>query len=349
MTMSSRYSILLLVAAALFCALPAAAATLDDYQKRIEKVRLDVIALRRLEDEGAAYDNLRHQKLDDVRASLPASEMIEGFGGGEHADNKWLQDSISTYLDQHDPVQRKAVLFGIEERLQAITQQIDDLKKAEAAERTKDEDKQKLAEILRRAEYQKPEAKEESLFQKWSRKFMEWLRSVFPEAPATPAAPSGFGSLKLFLQVLIYAMVLGLIGFLIYKFGPAVARRFGWRKKEKRTDRVILGERIGADETAENLFGEAERLAREGRLRDAIRKGYIAALCELADRKIVRLARHKTNRDYLRDVRKTREGIFENMSGLTGTYERNWYGLRTSDVLDWEDFRERYRRTIAGV
>jgi hypothetical protein len=97
------------------------------------------------------------------------------------------------------------------------------------------------------------------------------------------------------------------------------------------------------------LFGEAERLAREGRLRDAIRKGYIAALCELSDRNIVRLARHKTNRDYLLDVRKTREGLFENMTGLTGSYERNWYGLRTSELTDWEDFRDRYRQTIANV
>jgi hypothetical protein len=178
---------------------------------------------------------------------------------------------------------------------------------------------------------------------------MEWLRSVFPEAPGSSTAPSGFGSLKFILQIVIYLLVIGLIGFLIYKFGPLVARRFGWRRKEKERDRVILGERIGADETAENLFGEAERLARDGRLRDAIRKGYIAALCELADRKIVRLARHKTNRDYLRDVRKTRVGMFENMSDLTGTYERNWYGLRMSELTDWEDFRERYKRTIASV
>ena len=351
MTMLSRsLKYLLMVAAAIFCvALPVLAATVDDYQKRIEKVRLDVIALRRLEDEGPSFDNLKQQKLDDVRSTLPPFEAIQGIDGDAQADNKWLHDSIAIYVDEHDPARRKAMLLGIEERLQAINEKIDDLKKAEAAKRTKDEDKQKLAEILRRAEYQKPEAKEESLFQRWYRKFIEWLRSVFPEGPDKPKAASEFGSLKFALQVLIYAIVIGLIGFLLYKFGPAVARRFGWKTKETKTDRVILGERIGADETADDLFGEAERLAGEGRLREAIRKGYIAALCELADRKIVRLARHKTNRDYLRDVRKVREGMFENMSGLTGSYEQNWYGLRMSETTDWEDFRDKYRKTIAGV
>src|SRR5204863_1993073 len=131
-------------------------------------------------------------------------------------------------------------------------------------------------------------------------------------------------------------------------FRSQLASRFGSKRKEKKRDRVILGERIADDESAEDLFGEAERLAREGQLRDAIRKGYIALLCELSDRKIIGLARHKTNRDYLRDVRKRRE-LFENMVGLTGNFERNWYGLRPSAPADWEDFRDRYRQTISSV
>ena len=48
---------------------------------------------------------------------------------------------------------------------------------------------------------------------------------------------------------------------------------------------MILGEHVSADESAHDLLAEAERLAGEGRLREAIRKGYIAVLCDLADRK----------------------------------------------------------------
>jgi len=135
---------------------------------------------------------------------------------------------------------------------------------------------------------------------------------------------------------------------LIYKFAPFFARRFGSKDKKEKKDRIILGERIAADESAEDLFSEAEALARSGDLRGAIRKGYIALLCELSDRKMIGLARHKTNRDYLRDVRKDQR-LFVNMTGLTGSFERNWYGIRPSETQDWEDFRTRYRQTIGEV
>lgn len=325
----------------------AAAATLGDYYERLNAARMDVIALRRLDDEHG-YERLKRDKLEDIRRSIPKTERLDWQGGSVETDNKWLHDDLSAYLDEDDPQKRQTALLGIEERLSAIGEKIDDLEKATAAQRTKDEDKQKLAEILRREEYQKPEAKEESLFQKWWREFWEWLAKFFPKPSITPEAPSGFGSLKFVLQILIFAAVIGGIGFLIYKFGPLLAGRFGFKTKEKRRDRVILGERIGEDESADDLFSEAERLAREGQLRDAIRKGYIAVLCELSDRKIIGLAQHKTNRDYLRDVRK-RSGLFENMSGLTGTYERNWYGLRPSEQNDWEDFRDRYKQTVASA
>ena len=83
-------------------------------------------------------------------------------------------------------------------------------------------------------------------------------------------------------------------------------------------------------------------------LRGAIRKGYQALLCELSDRKVIGLARHKTNRDYLRDLRK-RTDIIENVGGMTSNYERSWYGLRAAKAEDWEEFRVRYHETIGAV
>ena len=152
-------------------------------------------------------------------------------------------------------------------------------------------------------------------------------------------APTGdFKILSFILQILLYGAIIGGLGFLIYRFAPYFANRFRKREKRKKKDRLILGERIAADESSENLFSEAERLALAGNLRGAIRKGYIALLCELSDRKIIGLSRHKTNRDYLRDVRKQHE-LFENMSGLTSNFERHWYGFDEAEAKDWEEFR----------
>lgn len=332
----------------LTCSVSAFAATLDDYHRRLDAARSDIVDMRRVEDGSVQYDRFRRQKLEDIRRSIPKTEHLEWPGGSIDTDNQWLHDGLSAYADEDNVEARKTVLFSIEERLAAISEKVGDLKKATGAERAKDEDKQKLAEILRREEYQKPEVKEESLFQKWWSAFWKWLEDLFPKPTIQPQTDTNFGSLRVVFQILIYAAVIGAVGFLLYRFFPHIAGRFGFKKKEKKKQRVILGERIGDDESADDLFSEAERLAREGQLRDAIRKGYIAVLCELSDRKIIGLARHKTNRDYLRDVKK-RAGLLENMSGLTNAYESNWYGLRPSQNDDWEDFRSKYKQTIASV
>ena len=157
--------------------------------------------------------------------------------------------------------------------------------------------------------------------------------------------PSGFQPLSVVIQVLVYGLVIGLIGFLIYKFAPLIAERFGRKQKKERSSRVILGEHIDASRSASDLFAEAEGFARQGDLRAAIRKGYIALLCDLADKKVIGLARHKTNRDYLRDVRK-RTPLFARMRNATGSFERHWYGFRTPEEKDWEEFREQYHSAL---
>jgi len=320
------------------------AASVDDYQRRIR------LADEKAEEliQSAAAPAWKRERAAELLTLLPETETIDWPGGALETENGWLMDVVGDYYKEITTPRGKVVLIGISERLKAIDKSINEINSVAAAARSKDEDKQKLAEILRREEYQKPVQKDESLIQKWINKLLEWLASVWP-SPSLPAEASNAAApLKSVLQVLIYAAVIALLGFLIYKFAPYIARRFGSETKESRGDRVILGERISAEESAHDLFSEAEQLALRGDLRGAIRKGYLAALCELSDRKLIQLARHKTNRDYLRDVR-GRSELHQNMSGLTGAFESNWYGLRDSEQQDWEDFRNGYRRTIASV
>jgi hypothetical protein len=150
------------------------------------------------------------------------------------------------------------------------------------------------------------------------------------------------------LQFVVIGVAVLLIGFVIYKFGPLLFPAMRRETKEKKDERVILGERIASDQNSADIFSEAERLAREGDVRGAIRKGYIAMLCELHDRKLIGLARHKTNRDYLRDVRNRRE-IYNDMKGLTNTFEHHWYGAKPSDKDAWEKFRTDYKQAVARI
>lgn len=321
-----------------------AAATPFNYKLRIDGVRPHVDEL--ISSLDRADREYEHRTVESILKAIPQTEKIEWQGGSIVTENQWLTTALNDFAVETDVERKETILNSVSERLAAISASVGELDRAIKAESTKDTDKQKLAEILSRPEYQKPEAKEESLFQKWWRQFWDWVKSLFPEPTITPTAGHNLAPLKLVLQVLVFAAVIGLVGFLLWRFVPYLSIRLRTRAKNGKADRVILGETIDDDESATDIFDEAELLARQGDLRGAIRKGYIAVLCELADRKIVRLARHKTNRDYLRDVRK-REGIYDGMHGLTNNFERNWYGLRKTEPSDWEDFRERYHATVA--
>jgi hypothetical protein len=108
-----------------------------------------------------------------------------------------------------------------------------------------------------------------------------------------------------------------------------------------------LGERLEPDATATDLLSEAEALARQGDLRAAIRKAYIALLVELGDRKLISLAHHKTNRDYLNSVRSIPD-LHSQMRGLTDSFERHWYGFASATANDWQDFRAGYLAALRG-
>jgi hypothetical protein len=322
------------------------AATLDEYRSHVDAAD---VGIQSLMDMAGPRDRIRERSsVDTLRRELPVSETVQWSGGSIETSNKWLHEGFDQFLAEPDAVKRAALLAGLSERLKAIVHGIEDLQKAAAGKSTKDEEKRKLVEILDRPEYQRAAPPQESLAQKWLREFQEWLDRVFPSTPNMPAAAPGLGSLKIWLQVLVYALVAGLIGFLLYRFIPYFSQRLGRRDRELKGDRLILGERVASDTSAADLFAHAEGLARDGDLRGAIRKGYVALLCELSDRKVIGLARHKTNRDYLRDMRK-RSDILPNVQNLTSNFERSWYGLRDAEQADWEDFRSRYRETLGAV
>jgi len=325
------------------------AATVAQYREKITTGESLVEDLLYIDEEDLSpNERSAHESeiIAQLRQAVPVSEKVEWKGNSVETNNAWLHDKLNEYEKDKNLSKREAILNEISERLATIKVKLDELEKPAASNRTKDEDKRKLGEILRREEYQKPEKQEKSWFRKKWEELMEWLFREAPRADVTPSS-ANFESVSFVLQILLYAAVLGLIGFLIYRFAPFLKGRFKKKKKSEKKERVILGERIGADESADNIFSEAERLAREGNLRDAIRKGYIALLCELSDRKIIGLSRHKTNRDYLRDVRKRRE-LYENMNGLTSNFERHWYGSEEALEKDWEEFRSGYRKAVSG-
>ncbi|MEP6903109.1 MAG: DUF4129 domain-containing protein [Actinomycetota bacterium] len=328
------------------------AKNLAEYHKSLNSAKEWTQRLIDYVHEVAENENLEDIKnereiLGGIRQNLPITEKVEWEGTSIETNNQWLEAKLKAFEDEKDWPKRRLILTAISERLSALEKKISQLENPSVSDRSKDEDKRKLAEILRRAEYQKPPEQEESWFQKMVKRIRAWFSEKFPRPDIPEGASEGLQSVSFGMQMLLYAALFGFIAFLIYRFAPFFARKFRRREKEDKGERVILGEKLAANEDAQSLFSEAEDLARNGNLRGAIRKGYIALLCELSDRKIIGLAQHKTNRDYLRDVRKKRE-LHQNMNGLTTSFERHWYGFDDADEADWNEFKQTYQKAISN-
>lgn len=329
------------------------ASPLADYGERLRGAAAALNSLAVIDEEEGAEARVARQSqvFAEVRRLLPPSESVEGFGETVTADNSWLHVALDG-LEQFPPEKPARVeeLSRLAERLNALGERVAEAEaQAVPAARDKEAEKGRLAAILRRPEYQQPGERGGAL-RRLLDQFLKWLSDLFPEAE--PFRPGTSRGLSTAAQIFVIALALAVIGFVLWKFRDRLFRRGAPRRVvPKREARVVLGERVGAEETAADLLGEAERLARRGETRGAIRKAYVALLCELGDRKIIRLARHKTNRDYLDAVRQSQasQNLYHAIKPLTSSFERHWYGLEPATEADWEEFKSGVRSLESGV
>jgi hypothetical protein len=259
-------------------------------------------------------------------------------------DNSWLDAALHDYEESSGTAaQREQALARIEERLRAIDERLAEILGEKPSARDKDGDKGRLAEILRRSDFNKAANPEGSALGRLWDRFVRWLSRLF-RGPK-PVASGGSPLIGTLAQILVVGVCLAGIIFLIWKLAPRYLRNRRGRKKEMREARIVLGERLEPDQTSADLLAQAEALARSGDLRAAIRKAYIALLCELGDRKIVSLAQHKTNRDYLNSVRE-RARLYKLMFHLTSKFELHWYGFQPAVENDWNEFRSAYQQVV---
>lgn len=333
-------------------AFPAYAKGIAAYQEKVRKAREDIYSLIAFSEEADAESrNGEKEILERLRSQFSKGERIEWDGRSIEVKHDWLLSGLEEFTSAEDAYEKGELGARLNARLDSIGAKLNELRNARSGERSKDEDKQKLGEILSRPDFLKPQKKEqeENPFMKWLKEtaeaFFKWIDGFMPKI--NPGLPAGeaLQPLSILIQVVVVVLALGTIGFLVYKISPYLIKGIRSREKKERGARVILGEKVMADQDAGDLFSEAERFASEGDIRSAIRKGYIALLCELSDRKMIGLAQHKTNRDYLRDL-KGRKELHANMHSMTSSFEQAWYGFGEAGHADWEEFKGRYQRSI---
>jgi hypothetical protein len=354
MSLHTAKSLISCFALSLFTLLAAAGrvdgTTLANYRERVANA---ATALERLKLSYAEQDlSLRQQSIAatvaQVRANLPAKEAVVSNGERVEVDNAWLQDALRDYEKTDWADQRTAeALARIAERLRALEARLIEVETGKPADMaSKDDNKARLAEILRRPEFNQKADEGSALERLWIR-FINWLvgllQRLFPQAK--PIQPGTAQALSNIAQILVVVVALAVIAFVAWKLLPGYLRDRPKKKAKKREARIVLGERLEPDQTAADLFAEAESLAHSGDLRAAIRKAYIALLCELGDRKLISLAQHKTNRDYLNAVR-DKTHLYGSMRPLTVSFENHWYGFVPVGESDWHTFRHGYQQAL---
>lgn len=346
---------LALLSCAALAARPADAASLEDYRARVLQ------ATKALEDLHWTFDETedtnsteflaREEKtLADVRAALPPTEKIEGAGAVFDIDNNWLHVELDTYskLPQDKRDERDDALYRLAQRLRSLDTHLKEAANASASSpsaRDKEAEKGRLNAILRRPEYNR-QAAEDTAFERFKKQVREWINSLMPKSrPLNPGTASTF---SLIARIFVFALTAAVIIFVVWKYGAQLLPRNRPKKQTRADARIVLGERLAPGQTPDDLIREAEALARAGDIRGAIRKAYIAVLFELGERNILRLAAHKTNRDYLSAIRRERAALYGDMQPLTHNYERHWYGLAPANDADWHDFRSRCNKTVTS-
>jgi hypothetical protein len=314
---------------------------LSDYQKNLQRAitALDTLAQRDEEESDAGYNQRLAETINVVRQSLPEKQSIDSEDPALNVDNVWLHKLLEQ-LEVASESDAQSICQQLIESLKSIDERVVELQNAKSSGLSKSEAESRLASILNRSEYSSSKA-QESAISRLTQRLARWIASILPQfSPLEPGKGSPF---TMAAQIVVIGLALAVIAFVAFKLIKHFRGRVRpARLKKKREPRIVLGERLEPDASATDLLSDAEALARQGELRAAIRKAYIALLVELGDRKVISLAQHKTNRDYLRSVR-SHPSLHNNMTGLTDRFERHWYGFAQTSVTDWQNFKADYQ------
>jgi Domain of unknown function (DUF4129) len=315
--------------------------TVGDYADRLERAEQSVDEVIELESPAKALV----VRMNSVKRLLPEREEVQFNGSIVRVDNAWLHEAVDKVIGiaNGDLEQRNSTLIEISSRLARLKQSVKESQTAQ--DRALKDQRALLEKILARPEYQ-PEEKRDSMIGrliKRIKEFIYWLlEKLFGVGPARAPQTGGGGLVAVFRILVLLAVIAALL------YGAVrLTRRLQGRQsaEEKKETREALGEEIAEDLTAADLFANATELARQGEYRKAIRRAYIALLCDLEQRGKLRLGRSKTNRDYL-DAIRPEQVIYPTFSVMTNAFENVWYGQGRATEDEFQNFVTHYREVV---
>src|SRR5438552_11576559 len=163
----------------LSCVAGARAVTLDDYRHQVSRARASIQELQAA--YGDEYPSQREQFIAAtialVRAELPERETVLLGRQTVAVDNTWLHKALNELEKPGSDSRRAELLAHIDERLRALGERLDEMLHGKP-DAVRDDNKTRLAEILRRPEYNK-QAEEGGALTRLINRFLRWLsRSI---------------------------------------------------------------------------------------------------------------------------------------------------------------------------
>jgi Domain of unknown function (DUF4129) len=189
--------------------------------------------------------------------------------------------------------------------------------------------------------------------QRWMRDVLEWLDRLGgrPSGPSLDGL-SLAGVMKGLLILLVIALA-GLILWLLFRLwrSQAPIQEFAVEALPAVPD--VSDENVGAEQLPEDGWIKlARELLNRGELRLALRAFYLAALAHLAERNLITLAKHKSNRDYERELLRRGHALAD-VPGLFSdsvmAFERVWYGRHGVSQDSLDEFARNVERIKAGA
>lgn len=169
-------------------------------------------------------------------------------------------------------------------------------------------------------------------------KIIEWWDSLFKRNESNPSdrslAPSG-GSWPLALQVALWVLSVLLTFLLIRCLLPGFRRKKAATAPAQPASAPIKPDLASEAVTAADLESDewevlGKKLMQDGELRLALRAFFLSSLSFLGRKELLQLKRHKTNREYERELRRhvhSQPEVLQCFSQNLALYERSWYGV----------------------
>ncbi len=195
----------------------------------------------------------------------------------------------------------------------------------------------KAKEVLQRAEFRPAAAAEPSWLDRKNAQFWMWFGSLFEGARRLGSALPWLG------KALEWGFfVLAAVGLLLF-----IRRSFARQQLQIALSTGAM-QFSAWEREANDWASEAEARAAKSEWRDAVHCLYWAAIVRLEAKRAWRHNPSRTPREY---VRLLQQGSPQQsaLRGLTGIFERVWYGLRDAEVHDYERARSLFTELSQGA